>query len=231
MFENFDFSWFTTIPGILTGIGCLLILISIIIFISSLFGKKRKDNENIKEEVKVEDSLVEKTSEVKETNDTPAEVTPVSTEPTVTPVEVTPVTQEPTVTPVEVTPVAPEPTVTPVEVTPVTQEPTVTPVEVTPVAPETTVTPVEITPAEITPQVTSEVATSFEGINIQPEIQPVGNDVEPSLPYGGAKITPEVTPEVEAPKVIYGGADPTEGTGVIPKVENTEGKVDEIESL
>ena len=40
MFKNFDFSWFLTTPGILTGVGCLLILISIIIFLSLILGAK-----------------------------------------------------------------------------------------------------------------------------------------------------------------------------------------------
>ena len=109
MFKNFDFGWFTTMPGILTAIGCLLILISIIILISSLFSKnKNKKGESVEE------------------NTAQSEMDAVTTEPTVTPVEVTPVTTEPTVAPVEVTPVTTEPTVAPVEVTPVTTEPTET---------------------------------------------------------------------------------------------------------
>ena len=45
MFENFDFNWFLTTPGILTCLGCLLIIISIIIFISSLKGRNKENNE------------------------------------------------------------------------------------------------------------------------------------------------------------------------------------------
>ena len=47
MFKNFDFSWFLTTLGILTGVGCLLILISIIIFLSSLKGKKKNKEEAV----------------------------------------------------------------------------------------------------------------------------------------------------------------------------------------
>ena len=45
MFEKFDLSWFLTIPGILTGVGCLLLIVSIIIFISALKGNKKKNTE------------------------------------------------------------------------------------------------------------------------------------------------------------------------------------------
>ena len=47
MFNNFDFSWFLTTPGLLTGVGCLLILISIIIFLSSMKGNKKEVDENL----------------------------------------------------------------------------------------------------------------------------------------------------------------------------------------
>ena len=142
----FNFKWFLTTPGILTGLGCLLILISIVIFISSMLGKKNKK----------EKSAIEKSETVPEISDTTkVPETIVAETPAVAPVEVAPVAQEPTVTPVEVTPVAVEPAVTPVEVTPVAPEPAVTPVEVTPVAPEPTVTP------------------TYTGINIEPTIEPV----------------------------------------------------------
>ena len=159
MFKNFDFGWFTTMPGILTAIGCLLILISIIILISSLFSKnKNKKGESVEE------------------NTAQSEMDAVTTEPTVAPVEVTPVATEPTVAPVEVTPITTEPTVAPVEVTPVTTEPTVAPVEVTPVTTEPTVAPVEVTPVTTEP-----TETSLGTI----EIQPVSSS-EPTTVYGGA---------------------------------------------
>ena len=43
--KNIDLNWFLSTPGILTGLGCLLIVISIIIFVSSFIGKKGKKSE------------------------------------------------------------------------------------------------------------------------------------------------------------------------------------------
>ena len=217
MFEKFDLKWFTTVPGILTGIGCLLILISIIVFITSLFGKKKKDGDTPKENIVVNDIPNTKTEETK-TVET-AEVTPTTTESAIAPVEVAPVTEEPAVAPVEVTPVTEEPTVAPVEVAPVTEDPAVAPVEITPAS-------IDIQPVETGAQPEIQ-PTTYEGINIEPEIKPV----EERKPYGGAEITPNVETGKETPKVIYGGADPTEGTGMIPKIDNSTSQTDEIESL
>ena len=85
----FNFKWFLTTPGILTGLGCLLILISIVIFISSMLGKKNKK----------EKSPIEKSETVPEISDTTkVPETIVAETPAVAPVEVAPVAQEPTVT-------------------------------------------------------------------------------------------------------------------------------------
>ena len=175
MFEKFDLNWFTTVPGILSGLGCLLIIIAVIIFITSLFGKKgNKDN----------------------AQDIPNEIPEISKENSV-------VNETPNVAPVEVTPVASTPEATPVEITPVASTPEVT---------------------NVTPQ------STYNGINIEPNIQPVENNPE-SLPYGGAQISSNINIEPEKNKVIYGGADPTEGTGMIPKINEKKKNGDEIESL
>ena len=174
----FDFKWFLTTPGILTGLGCLLILISIVIFISSMIGKKNKKegNEPIVSEAIPDVNSTNLESNVAETPSTtvaPVEVAPVAVEPTVAPVGVAPVAVEPTVAPVEVTPVAVEPAVAPVGVTPVASEPTVAPVEVTPVAVEPTVVP-------------TNNPSTFSGINIEPTIEPVPTNVET-----GVEINPQ----------------------------------------
>ena len=182
--KNFDFSWFLTTPGILTGLGCLLILISIIIFISSLMGDKKKKSDN----VSVTDTPVDNTSDNVTTNavttesvaETPAPVTP-----EVTPEAPAPVVPEVAVNvePVAVTPVAPE------AAAPVVPEVAVNvePVAVTPVAPEA--------PAPVVP----EVAVNVEPVAVTPEVAPeaaapvvpeVAVNIEP------VAVTPEVTPAV-----------------------------------
>ena len=44
--KNFSFKWFLTTPGILTGLGVLLIIISIIIFIASIKGSKKNKEDD-----------------------------------------------------------------------------------------------------------------------------------------------------------------------------------------
>ena len=221
MFKNFNLSWFLTTPGILTSLGCLLIVISIIIFISSFLGKKGKKDKNIPNEnipIKELDAEVTSTPDVMPENKATnvAETVPVTSSVVDTP---PPVAQD--VTPVETpTPVASD--VTPVEIP-------------TPVAPD--VTPVV---ENSTPSVNQVNLEGFGGINIEPTITPVEQNVtlnnttssvEPVV-YGGA--SPKVEPVNDEPteKVIYGGADPLAGTGIIPTVESTTSKAkEEIESL
>ena len=143
MFKNFDFSWFLTTPGILTGIGCLLIIISIIIFISSAKGNSKKNKDNVEvseasipdvnpvnagtepinfaktmEPLPIENNQVEN---VPVTPVAPAPVEPVNVEPQVAPVQ--PIIIEPQVTPVQ--PISVEPQITPVQ--PISIEPQITP--------------------------------------------------------------------------------------------------------
>ena len=210
MFKNFDFSWFLTTPGILTGVGCLLIIISIIIFLSSLKGKKNKVKDG---EVEVNQSV-----QVPDVNPVNVGTEPINFAKTLEP---TPIVNNdvnaggtPEVTPVQVTPVMPEtvmvdqtvttqsvqPT-TPVmpEVTPINIEPQITPVETQSVQPTAPVMP-EVTPINIEPQITpvetqsvqpaAPVMPEVTPINIEPQITPV--ETEPMQPT--APVMPEVTP-------------------------------------
>ena len=316
MFENFDLSWFLTTPGMLTCLGCLLIIISIIIFISSLRGNKKDKSGNTNGEVggqipevqegnQVQDAnvglgidpTINQTVEntVSNTQDVvqPVEVPPINvtnTQPPVEPVNVAPPTPiEPTPIsvsgqPIDVAPVQPEPIpvtpvapteiniapVSPVEPAPisVTETPVQQPINITPIQPEPTpisvtetpvqqpiniapiqpestpvtqATPTEINTPPVTVQPENQTLNNFTGINIEPVIQPVppvNNMTESNpvnLPYGGANPAATITPLQEENKVIYGGADPLAGTGVIPQVSNDQvtelKKPEDIESL
>ena len=316
MFENFDLSWFLTTPGMLTCLGCLLIIISIIIFISSLRGNKKDKSGNTNGEVggqipevqegnQVQDAnvglgidpTIKQTVEntVSNTQDVvqPVEVPPINvtnTQPPVEPVNVAPPTPiEPTPIsvsgqPIDVAPVQPEPIpvtpvapteinvapVSPVEPAPisVTETPVQQPINITPIQPEPTpisvtetpvqqpiniapiqpestpvtqATPTEINTPPVTVQPENQTLNNFTGINIEPVIQPVppvNNMTESNpvnLPYGGANPAATITPLQAENKVIYGGADPLAGTGVIPQVSNDQvtelKKPEDIESL
>ena len=286
MFKNFDFSWFLTTPGILTGVGCLLILISIIIFLSSLKGKKKNKEEAVEanQTAEVPDAnpvnlstepinfakTMEPTPMVNDNinvnpevapvtpvNPTP-EVTPVNVETVVTPVEpvqptqampepvpVQPVNVQPesvsmqAVTPT-VNPINIEPQITPVEPVNVTPEPVpteaVTPT-VNPVNIEPQITPVE--PVNITPEpVPMEAVTpTVNPINIEPQITPLQTNPQPepvSIQPVQTPAYPE-TPQAVLPEgtknIIYGGADPINGTGIMPQINPEITKKDDIESL
>ena len=254
MFKNFDLSWFLTTPGILTCLGCLLIIISIIIFISSLRGNKIKkevntnnetisevngvvnneplqqvDNNTLNNGIGVDPMLNLQTENVLNEGVNPVVAPPINVTEQVPVVE----SNVAPVNPVEVTPVTVEPTpMEPINVAPVN------PVEVTPVAVEPT--PVEITPNVVVEQ-TFNQGTTFTGINIEPEIKPVPsvNNLQETnsvnLPYGGVNPTVPPVPMETENKVIYGGADPLAGTGVLPTVTPTQvtelKKTEDIESL
>ena len=123
MLKKLDLSWFLTTPGILTGLGCLLIVISIIIFISSFVGKKGKKNKVVADEsVPIKElnteEVVDATPTV--TDSTPAATNVINSAPVTSVVEPTPVE---TVAPV-VEPTVVEPTPVEVAVTPTTIDPT-----------------------------------------------------------------------------------------------------------
>ena len=302
MFENFDLSWFLTTPGMLTCLGCLLIIISIIIFISSLRGNRKNKSVNTNDEVGEQIPEVQENSQVQDANSglgidptinqtvettvsntsasvEPVEVPPinVTNTPPVEPVNVTPVTPveatpisvapQPEQESINITPIQPEPTpvmqtgmgeinvtpVTPAEPTPIsiTPQPEQEPINITPIQPEPTpVMPPEMGEINVTPetppapepvQAENQTLNNFTGINIEPVLQPVppvNNMTESNpvnLPYGGANPAATITPLQEENKVIYGGADPLAGTGVIPQVSNDQvtelKKPEDIESL
>ena len=302
MFENFDLSWFLTTPGMLTCLGCLLIIISIIIFISSLRGNRKNKSVNTNDEVGGQIPEVQENSQVQDANSglgidptinqtvettvsntsasvEPVEVPPinVTNTPPVEPVNVTPVTPveatpisvvpQPEQESINITPIQPEPTpvmqtgmgeinvtpVTPAEPTPIsiTPQPEQEPINITPIQPEPTpVMPPEMGEINVTPetppapepvQAENQTLNNFTGINIEPVLQPVppvNNMTESNpvnLPYGGANPAATITPLQEENKVIYGGADPLAGTGVIPQVSNDQvtelKKPEDIESL
>ena len=302
MFENFDLSWFLTTPGMLTCLGCLLIIISIIIFISSLRGNRKNKSVNTNDEVGGQIPEVQENSQVQDANsglgidptinqtvettvsNTSASVEPVEVPPInvtntppvepvnvtpVTPVEATPISVVPQSEqePINITPIQPEPTpvmqtgmgeinvtpVTPVEATPISvaPQPEQESINITPIQPEPTpVMPPEMGEINVTPetppapepvQAENQTLNNFTGINIEPVLQPVppvNNMTESNpvnLPYGGANPAATITPLQEENKVIYGGADPLAGTGVIPQVSNDQvtelKKPEDIESL
>ena len=176
MFKNFDFSWFLTTPGILTGVGCLLIIISIIIFLSSLKGKKNKVKDG---EVEVNQSV-----QVPDVNPVNVGTEPINFAKTLEP---TPIVNNdvnagvtPEVTPVQVTPVMPETVMVDQTVTTKPVQPT-TPVmpEVTPINIEPQITPLE--PQSVQP--TAPVMPEVTPINIEPQITPVETQsVQPAAP-------------------------------------------------
>jgi len=120
-----------------------------------------------------------------------------------------------------------EPVIQPVEpmVNPVNVEPVITP----------TINQVDIQPNPVAQQAPVEVA---QMPTIEPVVNPV-NAMEPNvtsiqepLPYGGVSPTATIPNAFQTEqKIIYGGADPLYGTGVMPTIEPEIKKTDDIESL
>ena len=255
MFKNFDFSWFLTTPGILTGVGCLLILISIIIFLSSLKGKKKNKEEVVEanQTAEVPDAnpvnlSTEPINFAKTMEPTPIVNNNIDVNPEVAPVtpvnqnpEVTPVNVETVVTPLEpvqATQVMPEPVpVQPVNVQPESVSmqavtPTVNPINIEP-----QITPVE--PVNVTPEpVPMEAVTpTVNPINIEPQITPLQTNPQPEpvsiqpVQTPAYSETPQAVLSEETKNIIYGGADPINGTGIMPQINPEITKKDDIESL
>ena len=223
MFKNFDFSWFLTTPGILTGVGCLLIIISIIIFLSSLKGKKNK--------VKDSEDEVNQNVQVPDVNPVNVGTEPINFAKTLEP---TPIVNNdvnggvtPEVTPVQVTPVMPETVMVDQTVTTEPMQPT-TPVmpEVAPINIEPQITPVETKPVEPTAPVMPEATP----INIEPQITPVETEPVQQPSY---VQTPQQTIPQGMQNVIYNAPNPINGTGVMPQINpvQIEKKPEDIESL
>lgn len=213
-YMSFDVRWFATTPGLLVTAGLVLVIIGAIFLLLS--GKKKEavsNEEGAKEEIKPEVAAQETpnaatvTDAVEEKKEESVVVPAVETVQEAQPV----VTQE--TAPVVENPVVSEPTVPVVENT-MSTEP-VAPVNETvenlvidvPAATETEEVKVEekkeevvVTPAvDVTPEVT---VNASETVSI----------------YGGAN--PQVTVSApEEPRQVYGGADPLENTGALPRVE------------
>ena len=151
MEEFYDFSWFTTVPGMFITGGVVLLLIALIILV--ITGKKSKKGQQA----------------VQAANEQPQ----VAAQPMAQPEPVA-------VAPVEVAPVMPEPVaVAPVEVAPAMPEPVaVTPVEVAPVMPE--VAPVEVAPVvEPAPTIYGGVSPSVEVNFEQPQNHQIYGGADP----------------------------------------------------
>ena len=241
--DNFDLSFFTTIPGMLITGGVLLLLIALIIFIAtgSKKGKKNKKEESVEPAVN-EAPTVE--SGVATLDATPS-VTPVEstnnigTNPTVVagePVPATPEVQSEPAPVVESTPtqtVEPNPMVNgaqPIVETPetvgISTEPINNPVGIT-ATNENSVPTVEPAISNEMPQVNQTVA-SVEPVQIVAEEPTVGtpnipanNDApttvadSPAITIVNEEPNEQTAPTVEEePKPIYGGVSP-----VIPKIE------------
>jgi len=207
-YMSFDVSWFTTTPGLLVTAGLILVIVGAVVALLS--GKKKENNVDEKnEEVTpvdptvdanpVETPVVEKTEESVSVPTVEAALEVVPAEPVVleTPVESAPVVEEEKVENVTVE-VPSQPVVE--EQPEVVLEPAV---ESLPVE-EVSATPVE----EVKEEVKVDVPVVEEKVEAQPAV---------SI-YGGA--SPQVAVAVpEEPRKAYGGADPLENTGALPRVE------------
>ncbi len=122
-------------------------------------------------------------------------------------------------------------------VEPINIEPQLKPVPQPSVNVAPTVEPINIEPQlEPVPQPNVNVAPTVEPINIEPQLESAAQpEVAPNLAYGGANPAKNITSaNQESKKVIYGGADPLLGTGVIPTVNSTNVEMkasEEIENL
>ena len=222
MFENFDFSWFLTTPGILTGVGCLLIIIAIIIFISSLRGKKKKENVDGVEETATiasestinssDTSTIDftKTMGPEQVIDNETNSTAVEPSQTVSPIEISSVNVEQGANinsnndginvvsqPINIEPqVIPQPINIEPQVTPqpINVEPQVTPQPIN-VEPQVTPQPVNVEP-QVTPQpINVEPQVTPQPINVEPQVIPQPVNVEPQVTPQPINVEPQVTPQ------------------------------------
>ena len=194
-YMSFDLSWFTTLPGILITVGLILLLVGMIFY--RLSGKKDK-GEN-KEEVPSSDATTTPSEpQVEASADTSAATTP---EVVATP-EVTPSEPE-----VSVPAVENSATEEKVESTPIEENPTANTEEAKPEELEVAVPTIEEKPAEEKLEI--EVPTEEKS-------EEKKDDSAVSI-YGGA--SPQVSVTQEEPRKAYGGADPLENTGALPRVE------------
>lgn len=231
----FSLNWFLTIPGMLISGGVLLLIIALIMMIVSSNQNKTEIKEEKKEEVVAPVNNVEVA---------PTPVTPVVEESVADPVVEAPVVMEAPLGPIEETPInmgSIVPEVNPVEtvIDPVVSVEPVVPIEpvaiiepslpvtpevpviepVVPVAP--VVEPVQEVLPEIAPIPVIEPVILTENIVEEVPLEtPDATNLEKTSVniYGGNPIPP--IPHVEeAPRPIYGGADPLEATQKLPKID------------
>lgn len=212
-YMSFDLGWFTTPAGILITVGLVLFLVGFICYILS--GKKDKKEEA----VNAEEKTVENAAPATDANAATEAAQPVvEATPEVAPVVEEKVEEVVTTEQVEVPSVTPEvpaaPEAAPVETPTEVVVPTVE-------NPAPVVENLEDTP--VTPEVVLEVPAAVVAEEVQPAVEVATTEpekVEEAAPaiYGGAN--PSVTIDAnEEPKQVYGGADPLENTGALPRVE------------
>lgn len=214
-YMSFNPSWFTTVPGILITGGVVLLLIALIILLTS--GNSKKEEEVVETNT---NSLENNFNNVQEPVQVVVPEAPVMQSVVDIPAQ-----------PVEESMVAPtveifEPTVSvePVVATPIVEEPIVQPQMGENLNVSQPVSEVSI-PVEIQ----QEPKLQFDIPKVEPVIvpnvieqTPIQQPVQPTPAvsiYGGASPTVNLYNAEPVKPVIYGGADPLENTGSIPKVE------------
>lgn len=210
---KFDFGEFITRKeGICLILGCVFLIVGIILLIVS---KKKKGNKPASED-KVEAVA---TTEVPSEPVTEAITEAVTEAPQA--VEVAPIVNTtPVETPTEAAPVAPVTDTVPIVETPVATVPEtpVTPQETAPVAEPVTEAPVVIEPVtEAAPVVAPQPEAVTEAPVAAAPVAPAAPAESVSV-YGGVSPEAEIKENVveEAPREIYGGANPLENTAPIP---------------
>ena len=222
-----DFSWFGTIPGMLITGGVLLLIISLIIFISTM-GKKGKKDKNSVEEKSLEGAK-EMVSESSLSNSVSAPVIdaiPTGTDSitgmpnvafaTPTPVQPEVVSPMSEAAPVQPEVVQPMPEAAPVQPEVVPPMPEAAPVQPEVVQPMPEAAPVQPEVVQPMPEV---APVQPEVVQPMPEVAPVQPDVVQPMPEV-APVQPEVAPQMsEVVSVsteptnqtvsIYGGASPS----------------------
>ena len=232
-----DFSWFGTIPGMLITGGVLLLIISLIIFISTM-GKKGKKDKNSVEEKSLEGAkeMVSESSQSNSVSAPVADAIPTGTDSitgmpnvafaTPTPVQPEMVQPMPEVAPVQPEVVPPMPEVASVQPEVVQPMPETAPVQPEVVQPMPETAPVQ---PEVVPSMPETAPVQPEVVQPMPETVPVQPEVATPMPevvsvsteptnqtvsiYGGA--SPSVSKsDIETTEThqIYGGANPLENT-------------------
>lgn len=212
---KFDFSWFTTIPGILITSGVVLLIIALVVFIVSSKKNKKEDKKGeVKEETPVASTNpVDQAATPIEIDSTPLQDISSVNEAAAVPIEVPVTVPEATPIPVETPAVVPDAIPTPIPV----ETPTVEPMPV--VAPEPVVVP------ETIPTTVPVETPVVEPTPVVPTVTPSVVEEKPAIYGGVSEIIPNIDLNQKNEHQIYGGADPLENTQTLkvtqqPVVEN-----------